>query len=73
LLSSIIEHFEHLAKGAIVMAAKLVLMQKEDAELKAANEAATRPKSHKRKRVQAEGNITFEDRARLAALKDFGA
>jgi hypothetical protein len=48
-------------------------MQKENAKLKAANEAATRRKLHKRKRVQAEGTMTVEDRARLAALKDFGA
>jgi hypothetical protein len=50
-----------------------VLAQKEIAELRAANEAATRRKLHKRKRVQAEGTLTVEDGARLAALKDFGA
>jgi hypothetical protein len=71
--TSLVEHFEHLAKGAAVIAHKLVLAQKEIAELRAANEAATRRKSHKRKRVQAEGSLTVEDGARLAALKDFGA
>jgi hypothetical protein len=50
-----------------------VLAQKEIAELRAANKAATRRKSRKRKQVQAEGALTVEDRARLAALKEFGA
>jgi hypothetical protein len=71
--ASLAEHFEHLAKGAAAIAHKLVLAQKEIAELRAANEAATRRKSHKKKQVQAEGTLTVEDGARLAALKDFGA
>jgi hypothetical protein len=50
-----------------------VLAQKEIAKLKAANKAATRRKLHKRKQVQAEGALTVEDRARLAALKNFSA
>jgi hypothetical protein len=71
--TSIVAAFEKLSKGAAIIAHKLVLAQKEIAELKAANEAATRRKSYKRKRVQAEGTLTIEDGARLAALKDFGA
>jgi hypothetical protein len=50
-----------------------VLAQKEIAELRAANKAATRRKSHKRKRVQAEGSLIVKDRARLTALKEFRA
>ena len=50
-----------------------MLAQKEIAELQAANKAATRRKSHKRKRVQAEGTLIVEDGARLAALKEFEA
>jgi hypothetical protein len=50
-----------------------VLAQQEIAKLKAANEAATRRKSHKRKQVQAEGTLTVEDGARLTALKEFRA
>ena len=50
-----------------------MLAQKEIAELRAANRAATQRKSHKRKRIQAEGILTIEEGARLAALKDFGA
>jgi hypothetical protein len=68
-----VEAFEKVLKGAAIIAHKLALAQREIAELKAANEAATRRKSHKRKRVQAEGTLTIEDGARLAALKDFGA
>jgi hypothetical protein len=71
--TSIVEAFEKVSKGAAIIAHKLVLAQKEIAELKAANEAATRRKSHKRKRVQAEGTLTVEDGARLSALQDFGA
>jgi hypothetical protein len=50
-----------------------VLAQKEIAKLRAANKAATQQKSHKRKQLQAEGTLTFKDRARLATLKDFRA
>ena len=56
-----------------MIAHKLVLAQREIAELQAANEAATRRKSHKRKRLQKEGTLTVEDGARLSALKEFGA
>ena len=71
--TSMVEAFEKVSKEAAIIAHKLVLAQKEIAELRAANEAATRRRSHKRKRVQAEGTLTVEDGARLAALKDFGA
>jgi hypothetical protein len=68
-----VEAFEKVLKGAAIIAHKLVLAQKEIAMLKAANEAATRRKSHKRKRIQEEGTMTVEDGERKATLKDFGA
>jgi len=71
--TSMVEAFEKVSKGAAIIAHKLVLAQKEIAELQAANKAATRRKSHKRKRVQAEGTLIVEDGARLAALKEFEA
>jgi hypothetical protein len=71
--TSMVVAFEKVSKGAAIIAHKLALAQREIAELKAANEAATRRKSHKRKRVQAEGTLIVEDGARLAALKDFSA
>jgi hypothetical protein len=43
------------------------------AKLKAANEAATRRKSYKRKRVQKEGTLIVEEGLRLTTLKEFGA
>jgi hypothetical protein len=46
-----VKAFEKIVKGAAVIAHKLVLSQKRIAELEAANEAATRRKSHKRQRV----------------------
>jgi hypothetical protein len=57
----------------VCVAHKLVLAQKELAELRAANEAATRRRLHKRKQLQAEGTLIVEDGARLTALKEFGA
>ena len=71
--TSMVEAFEKVSKGAAIIAHKLALAQKRIAELEAANAAATRRKSHKRKRVQAEGTLVVEDGARLAALIDFGA
>jgi hypothetical protein len=73
LLTSIVEAFEKVLKGVAIIAHKLVLAQKEIAELQAANEAATQRRSHKRKRVQVEGTLIVEDGARLTALKEFGA
>ena len=49
-----------------------VLLRTQVAELQAANEAATRRKSRKRKRIQKEGSLTIEEGARLTALKAFG-
>ena len=49
-----------------------MLAQKEIAELRAANEAATRRKSHKRKQVKAEGSMIVEDGQRRTALQEFG-
>jgi hypothetical protein len=71
--TSMVVAFEKLAKGAAIIAHKLVLAQKRNAELEAANKAATRRKSHKRKRVQKEGTLIVEDGERLAALREFGA
>jgi hypothetical protein len=51
----------------------MVLMRNQVAELQAANEAATRRKSHKRKRVQKEGTPTVEEGVRLTTLKEFRA
>ena len=47
-----------------------MLMRNEINSLRAVNEAVTRRKSHKRKRVQKEEILNFEEGARLAALKD---
>jgi hypothetical protein len=71
--TSIVEAFEKVSKGAAIIAHKLVLAQQEIAELRAANEAATRRRSHKRKRIQVEGTITVEEGKRLTALKEFRA
>jgi uncharacterized iron-regulated protein len=71
--TSIVAAFKKVSKEAAIIAHKLVLAQKKIAKLKAANEAATRRKSYKRKRVQAESTLIIEDGARLAALKNFGA
>jgi hypothetical protein len=71
--TSMMEAFEKVSKGAAIIAHKLVLAQKEIAELRAANEAATQHRLHKRKRLQAEVTLIVEDGACLTALKEFGA
>jgi hypothetical protein len=71
--SSLIEAVKSLSKGAEMMAHSLVLMSKRNAELEAANEAATRRKSHKRKRVQKEGTLAVAEGVRLTTLKEFNA
>ena len=50
-----------------------VHLRKQVAELQATNEAVTRRKSSKKKRLQKDGKLTFEEGARLAALKKSGA
>jgi hypothetical protein len=50
-----------------------VLAQQEIAELQAANKAATRRKSHKRKQVKAEGTLIVKEGLQLTTLKKFGA
>ena len=71
--TSMVEAFEKVAKGAAIIAHKLVLAQQEITQLQAANEAATRRKSHKRKRVKKEGTLVVKEGQRLTALKEFGA
>jgi hypothetical protein len=50
-----------------------VSTQKRNTELEAANEAATRRRSYKRKRVQREGVLIVKEGERLAVLKESGA
>ena len=71
--TSLVEAFEKVSKGAAIIAHKLVLAQQEITELRAANEAATRRKSHKRKQVKAEGTLIVEEGQRLTALTEFRA
>ena len=56
-----------------MIAYKLVLLQKRAAKLKAAHKAATKRKSHKRKRVQKDGTLTVKDGLQLTTLKEFRA
>ena len=55
------------------MAHSLVLVRKQVSELQDANKAATRRKSHKRKRLQQEGTLTVEEGVRLTTLEEFAA
>jgi len=68
-----VEAVEKLAKGAEIMAHSLVLMSNQVKELQAANEAASRRKARKKKRIQAEGTLTAEEGVRLTTLKEFRA
>jgi hypothetical protein len=71
--TSMVDALDRLTKGAEMMAHSLVLMRNQVAELQAANEAATRRRSHKRKRIQQEGTLTFAEGVRLTTLKEFNA
>ena len=68
--TSMVEMFEKLSKGAAIIAHKLVLIQKENTKLRAANEAANRRKSRKRKRLQRQGTLTVEEGQRLNLLRE---
>jgi hypothetical protein len=68
-----IEAIKSLSKGAEMIAHSLVLMTKRNAELQAANEASSKRRSHKRKRVQQQGTLTISEGVRLTTLKEFGA
>jgi hypothetical protein len=68
-----VEAIKSLSKGAEMIAHSLVLMTKRNAELQAANEASTRRRSYKRKRVQQEGTLTVNEGVRLTTLKEFRA
>ena len=56
-----------------MMAHSLVLVRNQVARLQAANEAATRRRSHKRKQIQREGTLTVSEGVRLTTLKEFNA
>ncbi|KAH5618558.1 hypothetical protein HBI23_246740 [Parastagonospora nodorum] len=71
--TSMVEALTKFTKGAEMMAHSMVLMTKRNAELQAANEASTKRRSHKRKRVQREGILIVDEGQRLTALREFGA
>lgn len=50
-----------------------IIVRNQVAELQAANEAATRRKSHKRKRIQRERTLKVIEGVRLTTLKEFNA
>jgi hypothetical protein len=54
-----------------MIAHSLVLITKRNAKLQAANEALSKQRSHKRKRVQQEGTLTISKGVRLTTLKEF--
>jgi len=68
-----VDALEKLSKGAEMAARQLVLVCNQVAELQAANKAASKRKSHKRKRIQKEGTLTVEEGLRLTTLKEFAA
>jgi hypothetical protein len=70
--TSTVDALAKFTKGAEMMAHSVVLTTERNAELQAANEAASRRKSHKRKRIQHEGTLTVEEGIQLTALKPAG-
>jgi hypothetical protein len=68
-----VEAIKSMSQGAERVIHEDVLLRQRVAELPAANEAATRRKSHKRKRIQKKGTLTVEGGLRLTTLKEVGA
>jgi hypothetical protein len=71
--TSMVDALNRLTKGAEMMAHSLVLVRNQVTELQAANEAATRRRSHKKRRIQREGTLTVSEGVRLTTLKEFNA
>ena len=69
--TSMIESLDRLTKGAELMIHSGVLMREEINSLRAANEAASRRRSYKRKRIQKNGTLKIGEGAQLTALKGF--
>jgi hypothetical protein len=71
--TSIVDAIEKFSKGAAMMAHSMVLLTKRNAELEAANHAASRRRSRKKKRIQREGILTAKEGLQLATLKESSA
>jgi hypothetical protein len=71
--TSIVDAMEKFSKGAAMMAHLMVLLTKRNAELEAANKAASRRRARKKKRIQREGTLTAREGLRLTTLKEFSA
>jgi len=67
--TSMIESLDRLTKGAELMIHSGVLMREEISSLRAANEAASRRRSYKRKRIQKNRILKIGEGAQLIALK----
>ena len=68
-----VEALDKLVKGANTLAHTATILRHEAVQLQRANDTFSKGKSRKRKRVQKEGTLSFEEGERLAALKEFGA
>jgi hypothetical protein len=68
--ASIIESLSRLTKGAEVMMHTAVLLRDQVSALQKANEAATKRRARKRKRVQRRGDLTVEEGAEIIAHRD---
>jgi hypothetical protein len=66
-----VEAIKSLSKEAEMMIHRGVLMRQRLSELQEANEAATRRKSHKIKRLQKQGTLTVEEGVRITTLNEF--
>jgi len=67
--SSIVGSLKQLTKGAVKMSHEIVLLRNQVHNLVQANEAATKRKSRKRKRIQQEGTLTGEQGSILSAQR----
>ena len=68
-----VEALDQLVKSANTLAHTAAILRHEVAQLQKANDTLSKRKARKRKRVQKEGVLSFEEGERLATLKEFGA
>jgi hypothetical protein len=65
--TAILDSLDSLSKGATIMMHQATLLRDTVASLQKANEAATKRRARKKKRIQREGTLTMEAGSRIAA------
>ena len=70
--TSIIKSLNQLTKGAEIMMHSAVLLRSQVADLQKANEAASKHRQRKKKRIQKQGTLTKAEGSKIITQKDVG-